>query len=232
MRLAQLFFQQFGRFFFRAGSIGFESSRAPVLSGRVEISIRRRYDAVMTDVTLILQKIESGDRHAAKDLLPVVYEELRKLAGARMGGERADHTLQPTALVHEAYLRLVDGDVPKWESRGHFFAAAAEAMRRILIDSARAKARQKRNSSGSPVDAENLGDLSFVDSPERMLELDDALNKLHKQDASVAELVRLRLFAGLSIPDAARAMSVSQSTAYNWWNYAVSWFRLELSESR
>ena len=186
----------------------------------------------MSDVTLILQKIELGDRQAATDLLPLVYDELRKLAGSRMDNERADHTLQPTALVHEAYLRLVDGDVPKWESRGHFFAAAAEAMRRILIDSARARARKKRDSSGAPVDVDNLGDLSFLDSPERMLELDDALSKLQEQDASVAELVRLRLFAGLPIEDAARAMGVSRSTAYNWWNYAVSWFRLELGESQ
>jgi len=185
----------------------------------------------MSDVTLILQKIESGDRHAAKNLLPLVYEELRKLAGSRMDGERADHTLQPTALVHEAYLRLVDGDAPKWESRGHFFAAAAEAMRRILIDSARAKSRQKRDNSGAPPHVDDLSDLSFVDCPQRMLELDDALSKLQEQDASIAELVRLRLFAGLSVPDAARAMAVSQSTAYNWWNYAVSWFRLELSEN-
>ncbi len=185
----------------------------------------------MSDVTLILNRIEAGDRQAAGDLLPLVYDELRKLAAARMANERTDHTLQPTALVHEAYIRLVDGDIPKWESRGHFFAAAAEAMRRILVDSARFKSRQKRNKLNQAGRGESFSSQSILESPERLLELDDALTKLGQQDALIAELVRLRLFAGLSIQDAAQAMGVSQSTAYNWWKYAVSWFQLELGEA-
>ncbi len=128
------------------------------------------------------------------------------------------------------YLRLVDGELPKWESRGHFFAAAAEAMRRILIESARARSREKKETDVFPSGGVEFSELSFVDSPERMLELDDALTKLEQEDGAIAQLVRLRLFAGLSIRDAAKALGISQSAAYKWWNYAISWFGLELGD--
>ena len=185
----------------------------------------------MSDVTLILQKIESGDRLASKELLPLVYDELRKLAGSRMASERADHTLQPTALVHEAYMRLVKDDSPQWDSRGHFFGAAAEAMRRILIESARAKKKHKQEDASFSSLGENVKELSFLDSPKNMLEFDDALTKLEKEDAAIAQLVRLRLFAGLSMSDVARTLGISAPAAYKWWNYAVSWFQLELGDA-
>ncbi len=200
----------------------------------VELAISLRYAAVMSDVTRVLQKIESGDRQASSELLPLVYDELKKLAGARMVKERADHTLQATALVHEAYLRLVDRTAVSWDSRGHFFAAAAEAMRRILIDSARRKHCQKRDNGGrremvSEITSE-LTAPSYLDSPERLLELDDALTKLESQDPEIAALVRLRLYAGVSISEAAQSLGVSQSTAYDWWNYAMAWFKVEMSD--
>jgi RNA polymerase sigma factor (TIGR02999 family) len=188
---------------------------------------------VMTsDVTHILQRIETGDRRASEELLPLVYQELRKLAAQRMIQERPEHTLQATALVHEAYVRLVDQDqVQQWDSRGHFYAAAAEAMRRILIESARAKGRQKRGGDRLRVDVEDFATSTSIASPEQLLELDDALTKLEAQDPAVAELVRLRLYAGLSTPEAAQALGLPRSTAFDYWQFALSWFAVELSQA-
>lgn len=184
----------------------------------------------MSDVTLILQKIEAGDQHASEDLLPLVYEELRKLALARMSNERTDHTLQPTALVHEAYLRLVGGQAQLWESRGHFFGAAAEAMRRILIDHARAKMSSKRAPPPAFVDVSNP-ETPLINDPERLLELDEALTKLEGEDGQIAELIRLRLFGGLTLKDAAAVIGIPKSTAHDWWKYALNWFRVELQDA-
>ena len=171
----------------------------------------------MSDVTRLLDAASSGDRQAAADLLPLVYDELRKLAAARMAEEQAGHTLQATALVHEAYLRLVDRDrAPHWNGRAHFFGAAAEAMRRILVDQARRKQADKRGGRGRrvPLDAADVGLTSPADD---LLDIDDALTRLAPE---AARLIQLRYFAGLSIEDAAEAIGVSRSTAYEHWAYA------------
>lgn len=182
----------------------------------------------MSDVTLILQQIEDGDPSAAEQLLPLVYEELRKLAAARMANESPDHTLQATALVHEAYVRLVDGQHARhWNSRGHFFGAAAEAMRRILVDHARRQGSHKRGgqltSSGTDI-AQVAAPTANVD----LIALDEALDDLAAQDPRKAELVKLRYFAGLTIRDAAAALGISESTADADWAYAKSWIRLRM----
>lgn len=186
----------------------------------------------MSDVTQILQRIDTGDPSAANDLLPMVYTELRRLAAARMAQESPDHTLQATALVHEAYLRLVDTDrVQHWDSRGHFFAAAAEAMRRILIESARAKRREKRGGNGRKVDSVNLArvaDATVSACSHQLLDVDDALDRLVVEDPRVAEVVKLRLYAGLSIREIADALGIPRSTADGYWQYALSWFCVEL----
>ena len=186
----------------------------------------------MSDVTQILQRIETGDQRASAELLPLVYEELRKLAAARMIQERPEHTLQATALVHEAYVRLVDQDQPQqWDSRGHFYAAAAEAMRRILIESARAKRRAKRGGDGKKVqgvDLENFADQTLIESPESLLDLDQALERLQEEDPVVAQLVKLKLYAGLSNRQAARVLGVHPSTVDDYWRYAQDWFTIEL----
>ncbi len=184
----------------------------------------------MTGVTQILASIEQGDPHAAEQLLPLVYEELRKLAAARMAQEAPDHTLQATALVHEAFVRLVDGEqVRHWDSRGHFFAAAAEAMRRILVDSARRRHSAKR---GGGWRKETLDAASIVasESHDDVLALDGALSRLEAVDSRAAELVKLRYFAGLSIADAAEVLHVSPRTADDIWAYARAWLFRELQE--
>lgn len=182
----------------------------------------------MTDVTQILSRIESGDASAAESLLPLVYDELRKLAAAKLANEKPGQTLQATALVHEAYVRLVDSDQAQhWNSRGHFFGAAAEAMRRILVDQARHKRSQRGGgnyqriglSSVEPVVQANQLDL---------LALDEALHQLAARDPRAAELVKLRFFAGLSVSEAAKALAVSVATAENDWAYAKSWLKLQL----
>lgn len=179
----------------------------------------------MSDVTRILQRIETGDAAAASDLLPLVYDELRKLAAARMAAERPDHTLQATALVHEAYLRLVDTDEARqWDSRGHFFSAAAEAMRRILIESARAKQRAKRGGDRKKVegvDLTNVADATMLGDPDLLLDVDAALDRLREEDPGVAKLVQLRLYAGLTIRETAEALGIPRSTADGYWQYAV-----------
>jgi RNA polymerase sigma factor (TIGR02999 family) len=184
----------------------------------------------MSDVTRLLDAAAAGKSQAAAELLPLVYDELRKLAAARMAAERADHTLDPTALVHEAYLRLVGGETPQdWHGRGHFFGAAAEAMRRILVESARRKQAEKHGGGRRRVDlpaAEAVGDLA----PHRLLALDEALTRLTGHDALAGQLVQLRYFAGLSVEDAAAALGLSRATAYRHWTFARAWLIAQLSE--
>ena len=182
----------------------------------------------MADVTQILSAIESGDPHAAAELLPLVYDELRKLAAARLADEKPGQTLQATALVHEAYLRLVgDGPDAHWGGRGHFFAAAAEAMRRILIDNARRKGRVKRGGDRNRVNLDDA-DLISLAAPDELLLIDEAIAKLAGEDARAAQLVRLRYFAGLSVEEAAEMSGLSRSTAYEHWSYARAWLHCEL----
>jgi RNA polymerase sigma factor (TIGR02999 family) len=184
----------------------------------------------MSDVTRILNAIEAGDPHAAGQLLPLVYDELRRLAAEKMAQERPGQTLQATALVHEAYLRLVDVEEPQhWTSRGHFFAAAAEAMRRILIESARRKKSQKRGGSRQRIDLADV-ELSSHSSPEGLLLLDDALSCLTQEDPSAADVAQLRLFAGLSVADAAKALGIARATAFRHWTYARAWLQARLQE--
>ena len=182
----------------------------------------------MADVTRILQRIESGDPAAAEQLLPLVYDELRKLAAARMAAEKPGQTLQATALVHEAYVRLVGCDQGKqWDSRGHFFSAAAEAMRRILIDQARHKQSQRHGGGRKRQDVEHVE----ITAPEPSLEvlaLDEALERFERFDAAKARLVKLRYFTGLTIPQAAEALGISTNTADRWWSYARAWLHAEL----
>lgn len=186
----------------------------------------------MHDLTHLLSEIESGDPSAAEKLLPLVYDELRKLAAARMVGERLDHTLQATALVHEAYLRLVDGEQARhWNSRGHFFAAAAESMRRILVEHARAKQRHKRGGEANRTDA--LDDLPApADDVELVLAIDGALQQLAAEDERLATLVKLRYFAGFTVVEAAEALGIARSTAIEDWAYAKSRLRILLADSR
>ena len=186
-------------------------------------------------VTRLLNDAASGDAQAAGELLPLVYEELRRLARQKMGQERAGHTLQATALVHEAYLRLVDGNTAKsWDGRWHFFAAAAEAMRRILVEQARRRGRIKRGGgvARQRVDLENI-DLTVNQPPDELLAVDDGLTALAAQHPEKAQLVKLRYFAGLTIEEAAEAMGTSIATANRQWAYARAWlFRyLESNET-
>jgi RNA polymerase sigma factor (TIGR02999 family) len=185
----------------------------------------------MSDVTRILSQIESGDPAAAEQLLPLVYEELRKLAAAKLAQEKPGQTLQATALVHEAYLRLVDVQhVPRWDSRGHFFAAAAQAMRRILVEQARSKGRQKRSRDRHRFNIDAI-DVAVHATPDQLLAVDEALDKLRREDPAVFELVQLRYFAGLNVEQAASALGISMATAYRHWNYARAWLHGELLES-
>ena len=174
----------------------------------------------MSDVTQILSQIESGDSSAAEQLLPLVYDKLRNLARARMSNELVDHTLQTTALVHEAYVRLVGGEKDQsWDNRGHFFTAAAEAMRRILVKHARKKLGKHRGGDRERVElSDELA--KEVQSPEVVLQVSEALERLAEQDAKAAELVKLHCFAGSSIKEAAEILGVANSTAYAHWAYA------------
>jgi RNA polymerase sigma factor (TIGR02999 family) len=177
----------------------------------------------MSEVSRLLSAMGQGDAQAADRLLPLVYEELRRLAAARLAREWPGHTLQATALVHEAYLRLVDaGTEPAWENRRHFFAAAAEAMRRILIDHARRKQRTKRGGGRRRVDLESL-DVVAAAPGEDLLALDEALRCLAREAPRKAELVQLRFFAGLSVEEAASCLGISRATADRYWAYARAW---------
>ncbi len=181
----------------------------------------------MADVTQILQAIDAGNAKAAAELLPLVYDELRKLAERRMIGESPDHTLEPTALVHEAYIRLVGRDDPGWQNRGHFFAAAAEAMRRILIETARRKGRIKHG--GGRVRHELADQIpARVDDRLDLLALDEALTKLQREDPAKAKLVELRFFGGLSVEQSAAILNLSRATAHRWWTYARAFLYCEM----
>jgi RNA polymerase sigma factor (TIGR02999 family) len=184
--------------------------------------------SAMNDVTRILSAIEHSDPKAAEGLLPLVYEELRKLAAQRLAQEKPGQTLQATALVHEAYLRLVDNKfVGSWDSRGHFFAAAAEAMRRILVENARRRGREKHG--GQRVRTGLLDfDLPVNTHPDEVLAVDEALARLAAEDDRAAELVKLCYFAGLSVEEAAQALGLSRATAYRHWTYARAWVRCEI----
>ena len=182
----------------------------------------------VSELTHILAAVERGDANAASDLLPLVYDELRKLATARMAEEKPGQTLQATALVHEAYLRLVGSDAAaQWNSRGHFFAAAAEAMRRILVENARHKKSLKRGGEYCRVDLEEVADNEG--QADELLSLNDALDELAREDPTKAELVKLRYFAGLSIQEAADALGVSRATADRYWAYAKVWLYCRIS---
>jgi RNA polymerase sigma factor (TIGR02999 family) len=186
----------------------------------------------MSDVTRILNQLAQGNPQAAAELLPLVYDELRRLAAQQLAHEKPGQTLQATALVHEAYLRLVGkGDDPRWEGRGHFFAAAAEAMRRILVDSARRKQRLKRGGDRQRVELEQ------VEAPpafpcEDVLALDEALEQLAQEDPQKAQLVKLRFFAGLSLEEAAQCLGLARATVVRHWAYARAWLFDRLTAKR
>jgi RNA polymerase sigma factor (TIGR02999 family) len=196
---------------------------------------------LMSDVTRILSAIEQGDQRAARQLLPLVYGELRKLAAQRLAQERPGQTLEATALVHEAYLRLVASPgaaspgresgvcEPRWNSRGHFFAAAAEAMRRILVEGARRKSRLKHGREFQRIELESDCLVSAAPSLD-LIALDEALSRLAQTEPAKAELVKLRYFAGLTMPDAAAALNISLPTAERWWIFAKSWLYAELAD--
>lgn len=185
----------------------------------------------MADVTQILSQIEQGDPSAAEQLLPLVYQELRQLAAAKLSHEKPGQTLQATALVHDAYIRLVDVEkVQHWDSRRHFFAAAAEAMRRILVEKARAKGRDKRGGGGVRIE---LDDDLWVSTttPEQILAVDESLDRLAMEDTTAADVVKLRYFSGLSVAEAAEALGIHRTTAHRHWTYARAWIRAEIRSS-
>jgi RNA polymerase sigma factor (TIGR02999 family) len=177
----------------------------------------------MADVSQILNAIEQGDLHAAEQLLPLVYDELRKLAAQKLAQEKPGQTLQATALVHEAYLRLVDTpQAQQWNSRGHFFAAAAEAMRRILINRARDKGRQKRGGGWQRLEFDRFA-VADEASEEAILDIDEALQRLEQHNKPCADLVKLHFFAGLTMEEAAAAMGIAPRTAHRYWAFARAW---------
>ena len=182
----------------------------------------------MNQVTIILDAAERGDPHAADELLPLVYDELRKLAAQRMAHEAPGHTLQPTALVHEAWLRLVNAEAHGFQNRGHFFAAAAEAMRRILIDHARRKSARKHGGGLQRVDLDQI-DVPARADDDTLLGINDCREALSREDPKAAELVKLRFFGGLSVEEAAQAMGVTDRTARRYWRFARAWLRDALS---
>jgi RNA polymerase sigma factor (TIGR02999 family) len=183
----------------------------------------------MPDVTQVLSQIECGDPSAAAQLLPLVYEQLRQLAAAKLAQEKPGQTLQARALVHEAYIRLVDVEKAKhWNSRGHFFAAAAEAMRRILVDQARRKKSHKHGGKGQRVSLD-IADVGLATPESELLDIDEALNRLAAEDPDAARLIQLRYFAGLSIEDAAELVGISRSSAYEHWSYARVRLRMLLN---
>ncbi len=185
----------------------------------------------VNDVTRILNSLDQSGPEATKQLIPIIYEELRRLATAKMAHERPGQTLQATALVHEAWLRLVGADAPQhWNSRGHFFAAAAEAMRRILIENARRKATEKHGGKLERVDLSDV-DVAIKTDDERLLLVDEALQKLAAQDQEAAELIKLRFFAGMSNAEAAQALGLSERTAGRLWAYARAWLFKEIHKS-
>lgn len=183
----------------------------------------------MNEITVILSQLAAGDSSAAEQLLPLVYDELRKLAAQRLAHEKAGHTLQATALVHEVYLRLVDaGSQQSWDSQGHFFAAAARAMRRILIESARRKKSQKRGGQWNRVELVELHGAAVT--PDRIMALDEALDSLAEDDPQSAQLIEQCLFAGVSVEDARKSLQLSRAAAYRHWSYARAFLTSRLAE--
>jgi RNA polymerase sigma factor (TIGR02999 family) len=186
----------------------------------------------MSDVTHILSQVESGDASAAEKLLPLVYEELRRLAAARMASERPEHTLQATALVHEAYVRLVDVErVQHWNSRSQFFSAAAEAMRRILIESARKRNSLKRGGARERIELADDLVATLDRNGQDLVVVDDLLSRLAAEDGEAAELVKLRVFAGLSVEEAGALLEMDRTTAYANWKFARAWFARSAARS-
>jgi RNA polymerase sigma factor (TIGR02999 family) len=184
----------------------------------------------MNDVTRVLTDIEKGEAQAADELWPLVYQELRRMAAARMAREQPGHTLQPTALVHEAWLSLVDANHQSWRNRSHFFAAAGEAMRRILIDRVRRKRAQRRGAGAVHVDLCAVEIASPADD-EHLLALDEALDRFAETEPAKADLVKLRYFVGMKIDEAAEVLGISTATAKRWWIYAKAWLFEELRET-
>jgi RNA polymerase sigma factor (TIGR02999 family) len=185
----------------------------------------------MSDVTRILQAAQHGDPKAAEELLPAVYDELRKLAAAKMAQEHADQTLQPTALVHEAWLRLVGKQDVQWNGRAHFFGAAAEAMRRILIENARHKKARRHGGGQAKIEIEGM-EIATPGRDEELLAVSDALEKLAARDKQKAELVKLRYFVGLTTEEAAEVLGISVSTANRWWSYSRAWLAEEIERQQ
>jgi RNA polymerase sigma factor (TIGR02999 family) len=181
----------------------------------------------MSEVTRLLSAVEQGAPWASEQLLPLVYDELRRLAARKLAQEKPGQTLQPTALVHEAYTRLVGGGEQRWDGRGHFFAAAAEAMRRVLIDRAREKRSARRGGDRQRLDVD-AADVATRATPDQLLAIDDALARLAGDDPAAAQLVELRYFAGLTVEEASKAIGISTATAYRRWNYARAWLHAEL----
>ncbi len=184
----------------------------------------------MSEVTRLLNRLEPGDPRLARELLPLVYGELRKLAASKMANEAPGQTLQPTALVHEAWLRVSGNEQQTWDGRAHFFAAAAEAMRRILIDNARRKKALRHGGGQARVDAQEL-DIAAPATDDQLLAIDDALARFAVVDKDKAELVKLRYFVGLTIPEAAAVLRISEATAKRWWLYARAWLYAEVRAS-
>jgi RNA polymerase sigma factor (TIGR02999 family) len=185
----------------------------------------------MTDVTRVLNSIGQGDPQAAGQLLPLVYDELRKLAAFKMANEVPGQTLQPTALVHEAWLRVTGGEEQAWDGRAHFFGAAAEAMRRILIENARRKRALRHGAGQARVDSAEI-DIAAPASDEQMLAINEALDDLAALDKDKAELVKLRYFAGMTIEEAASVLQISEATAKRWWVYARAWLHAEVERDK
>jgi RNA polymerase sigma factor (TIGR02999 family) len=182
------------------------------------------------EVTVLLKAMTSGDENAPEKLLPIIYNDLRRLAGAYLSNERKDHTLQPTALVHEAYIRLVDWENVSWQNRAHFFAVAAQVMRRILVDHARGKKAEKRGGFEQLLSLDEA--VGFQEKKDvDLVALDDALNELEKSDPRQAKIVELRFFGGLTIEETAEALRISPATVKNEWAFAKAWLRVELTKS-
>jgi RNA polymerase sigma factor (TIGR02999 family) len=211
------------------GSAAKTSQPAPVL--RFYPLMESGKSSRVSELTVILQRLDQGDPHAADELLPLVYEELRKLAAHKMARESPGQTLQATALVHEAWLRLGGDDQPAWQNRAHFFAAAAEAMRRILVDNARRKNCQRHGGGAERVNFDGL-DLAASLADEQLLALNEALDRLAEHDAGKAQVVKLRFFAGLTNAQAAAALGVSEPTVKRHWAYARAWLFREMNASR
>ena len=185
----------------------------------------------VSDVTRILEAAQQGDPTAAEQLLPLVYDELRRLAAHKMANEAAGQTLQPTALVHEAWLRLVGNQDQKWDGRGHFFGAAAEAMRRILIDRARRKKAIRHGGGQQRVDIQDL-EVASPDADDQLLAISEALDKLAVEHKEEAELVKLRYFVGLSVEEAADVLGISSRTANYYWAHARAWLYDEIRQDK